>query len=59
MKSLALIAALLLSACGQKGPLYLPEPAGNVVVRLTQTPSPPAAEDADKTKAEKPGEPPP
>lgn len=59
MKSLALIAALLLSACGQKGPLYLPEPAGNVVVRPTQTPLPPPAEDADKANTKKPGEPPP
>ena len=53
---------LLLSACGQKGPLYLPEPAGKVVVRPAQTPppSPEASDQAkDKTKEEgKPGEPP-
>lgn len=39
-------AALLLSACGQKGPLYLPEPASNVIVRpppaAEPTPAPPA-----------------
>lgn len=59
MKAVALIATLLLSACGQKGPLYLPEPAGNVIVRPTQTPPPPATEDADKAKERTPGEPPP
>ena len=59
MKAVALIATLLLSACGQKGPLYLPEPAGNVIVRPTQTPPapPPATEDTDKAKERKPGEP--
>ncbi len=59
MRCAALIAALLLSACGQKGPLYLPEPAGNVIVRPTQTPPPPATEDTGKAKERKPGEPPP
>jgi predicted small lipoprotein YifL len=42
-------AALLLAACGQKGPLTLPEKhAGSVVTRPAQTP--PA--DADKKKDE-------
>ncbi|MGE0580716.1 MAG: lipoprotein [Steroidobacteraceae bacterium] len=57
-RAILFAALLLLSACGQKGPLYLPEPAGNVVVRPSQTPPPPAAEDAGKTKEKKPGEPP-
>ncbi len=29
--------AILLSACGQKGPLYLPDAGGEVVTRPTQT----------------------
>ena len=40
----ALPAALLLgslAACGQKGPLYLPEQAREVVTRPAQTPPPP------------------
>ena len=51
--------AALLAGCGQTGKLYLPEPAGEVVTRPTQTtdsapaPKPPPApspEDADKDK---------
>ena len=30
--------ATALAACGQKGPLYLPDQAGGVVTRPTQTP---------------------
>lgn len=43
----AALAALLLAACGQKGPLYLPDQTGEVVTRPTQTPPvpPPPAED--------------
>lgn len=43
MKALfaALGAALLLGACGQKGPLYLPDEGGEVIVR----PAPAAAAD--------------
>jgi predicted small lipoprotein YifL len=40
--SSALAAALLLSACGQTGPLYLPDRGGDVVTRPAgQTPPPP------------------
>lgn len=43
---LLLIAAHLL-ACGQKGPLYLPEPGGAVVVKPPpRSPEPPADEAA-------------
>ena len=62
MRAALLASVLVLSACGQKGPLYLPEPAGNVIVRPTQTPAPQdsaKAEDADKAKDRKPAEPPP
>ena len=37
---LAFGVAVLLSGCGQTGKLYLPEPAGEVVTRPTQTPPP-------------------
>lgn len=48
-------ALLMLSACGQKGPLYLPEPASNVVVRPTPSAQPaPPPEDATKEKEKKP-----
>jgi len=37
----ALLACVLaLTACGQKGPLYLPERTGEIVTRPTQTPAP-------------------
>jgi predicted small lipoprotein YifL len=37
-------AAALLASCGQKGPLYLPDQAGEIVTRPAQTPAPtPAA----------------
>jgi len=32
--------AATLAACGQKGPLYLPEQTGEIVTRPTQTPVP-------------------
>jgi len=45
-----LAAATLLAACGQKGPLTLPEKqSGDVVTRPAQTP---ANDDADKKKSE-------
>jgi predicted small lipoprotein YifL len=56
MRGLLFAPLLLLCACGQKGPLYLPEPAGNVIVRPAQTPSP-APADTDKAKEKKPAEP--
>jgi len=37
----AATAALLLAACGQKGPLYLPDEATGIVTRPTQTPPAP------------------
>ncbi len=39
-----LVSTAMLSGCGQKGPLYLPDAAGSVVTRPTQTPqsAPPA-----------------
>ncbi len=51
------ITLVLLSACGQKGPLYLPEPASNVVVRPAPAAAPastPAPDDASKEKDGKP-----
>jgi predicted small lipoprotein YifL len=39
----ALLAMMLLTSCGQKGPLYLPDPGGEVVTRPTQTPPPESA----------------
>jgi predicted small lipoprotein YifL len=39
-----LIAAALLAACGQKGPLYLPDEARDIVTRPAQTPATPAGE---------------
>ena len=60
--SLALL-ALALSACGQKGPLYLPDSTqGEVITRPTQTPAqtpeetpaatPPAATTSDSAPAD-------
>jgi len=34
------VLVMLLSACGQKGPLYLPDAEGTVVTRPTQTTQP-------------------
>ncbi|WP_349254991.1 lipoprotein [Hydrogenophaga sp.] len=34
----ALLAAAALAACGQKGPLYLPEPAGSATGQATPVP---------------------
>jgi predicted small lipoprotein YifL len=39
--SLTLAAALLVSACGQTGPLYLPERGGDVVTRPAGQTTPP------------------
>jgi predicted small lipoprotein YifL len=53
-----LSAAALLAACGQKGPLYLPDQGGEVVTRpgaQTQSPSPgttPQTPSGTKTKPE-------
>jgi predicted small lipoprotein YifL len=38
MRVAAAAAVVLLAACGQKGPLYLPEETGEVVTRPTQSP---------------------
>lgn len=41
LSRLALVCVLgALSGCGQKGPLYLPDEASEVVTRPTQTPPP-------------------
>lgn len=42
------LAAVSLGACGQKGPLYLPEQARDIVTRPAQTPAPPAEEKAEE-----------
>jgi predicted small lipoprotein YifL len=39
-KMLCVALAAALAACGQKGPLYLPEQASEIVTRPTQTPVP-------------------
>jgi predicted small lipoprotein YifL len=39
-KMLCIALAAALAACGQKGPLYLPEQASEIVTRPTQTPVP-------------------
>jgi predicted small lipoprotein YifL len=39
-KMLCVALAVSLVACGQKGPLYLPEQTGEIVTRPTQTPVP-------------------
>jgi predicted small lipoprotein YifL len=39
-KMLCVALAATLAACGQKGPLYLPEQTGEIVTRPTQTPAP-------------------
>lgn len=58
----ATLTLALLAACGQKGPLYLPEESGNVVVRpaaeAAPAPSPaPSNEDADANEKKTPPEP--
>lgn len=46
-KIAALLVAPLLAACGQQGPLYLPDEARDIVTRPVQTPpQPPAPDDA-------------
>jgi len=55
----ATLALALLAACGQKGPLYLPEPSGNVIVRPATEAAPapaPAGEDADASRKKQPPE---
>ncbi len=45
-KMLCVALAAMLAACGQKGPLYLPEQTGEIVTRPTQTPVPGEAPEA-------------
>lgn len=55
----ATLALALLAACGQKGPLYLPDQGGNVVVRPAAEPTPapaPVDDDADAKGDKKPPE---
>ena len=47
---LALLPSLLLGACGQQGPLYLPDEARDIVTRPVQTPPQPPAP-GDDTEA--------
>lgn len=58
MKVFAAAAALLLlGACGQKGPLYLPDEGGEVIVRPAPAASTtPAPEDEEKTKSASPSQ---
>ena len=51
VKRIVVIACLCgaLSACGQKGPLYLPDQAKDVVTRPTQTPPPEAVPEGPNT----------
>jgi predicted small lipoprotein YifL len=50
------LAGMLITGCGQKGALYLPEATGEVITRPTQTPSesPPAGDAATKPEDESP-----
>jgi predicted small lipoprotein YifL len=43
MKIVTLMLALLLGGCGQKGPLYLPDQAREVVTRPAPAPTPASA----------------
>ena len=45
--SASAVACLILGACGQKGPLYLPDEAGEVVTRPAPTAEPAPEEDDD------------
>ena len=58
--SLTLLAAGVLAACGQKGPLYLPDTASEVVTRPTATPPPEESTSAPNSPqtADSPAEPP-
>jgi predicted small lipoprotein YifL len=44
--ALFVVAGLALAGCGIKGPLYLPEKAGEVVIRPAPTSTPPAEQPA-------------
>lgn len=46
----ALLLLLLLSACGNKGPLYLPSPEEQAVQTETQAKAQPAGEDPQEAK---------
>ncbi len=53
MRVLLLTAGLVLSACGQKGPLYLPDQGSTVVVR----PAPDSTTQDNEKKKARQGEP--
>jgi predicted small lipoprotein YifL len=44
--ALLAVAGLALAGCGVKGPLYLPEKSGEVVIRPAPTSTPPAEQPA-------------
>jgi predicted small lipoprotein YifL len=50
--ALVIAAGAVLAACGQKGPLYLPDATGEVVTRPApaETPPPEKEEDDETTK---------
>jgi predicted small lipoprotein YifL len=58
------VLAVVISGCGLKGPLYLPEKSGDVAIRPAPAPQPPAtttepaAPDKPATPAPPPQEPP-
>jgi predicted small lipoprotein YifL len=54
------LVALILGACGQKGPLYLPEKAGEVVTRPAPTaePAPEETPPGEKPKDDESADPP-
>ena len=55
--ALALALAATLSACGQKGPLYLPDKPGEIVTRPTRTPAPAPTAPAGESSAGAPNSP--
>lgn len=55
--AIATALATALVACGQKGPLYLPEKTGEIVTRPTQTPAPAPTPGPGEASAEAPNSP--
>jgi predicted small lipoprotein YifL len=55
--SAGLAAALLLSACGQTGPLYLPDRGGDVITRPAGQTTPPPEDSATRDQPSSEGAP--